>query len=254
VLHDVDTPASLLTALALAQEHEGATRALTMTGLDLDDIERFDGIPEGLGRLLAGRTNGEAIAEALALGFLAGRVAHRPRPRRSLDPTSFLMDHDLLVRHAEGQSILRLPWFEEDLFVARSLPEISEMPAPVRHLCIANYRAGLAGETGSFSFTSYGHAYRVRTNPVRGEDGSIQAVLSIATPSPPSGGQLRAAAAFDRAAAALEQSARLGEERAEIYRTMGQPAAEERERVAAAKAWASARRARANAFRQRAES
>jgi hypothetical protein len=50
-----------------------------------------------------------------ALGFLAGRMAQRPRARRSLDPSSFLMDRELFVREAAGQSILRLPWFEEDL-------------------------------------------------------------------------------------------------------------------------------------------
>jgi hypothetical protein len=49
-----------------------------------------------------------------------------PGPRRSVDATTFVMDHGLVVRGADGESILRLPWFEEDLFVARQVPDIVE--------------------------------------------------------------------------------------------------------------------------------
>jgi hypothetical protein len=71
------------------------------------------------------------------------------------DPSSFVMDGDLLVRRAEGQSILRLPWFEDGLFVGRQLPDISEMPVGVRSLCIEHYLAAMTGERRQFGFTSY---------------------------------------------------------------------------------------------------
>jgi hypothetical protein len=251
---DTLTPTALLSALALAREHGGAAAALRHVGLDLADVERFEGLPEDFGRLLADRTPGEALSEALALGLLAGRVAVRPRPRRSLDPSSFLMDHDLLVQRAEGESILRLPWFEDDLFVGRQLPDITEMPAPVRMLCVANYRAGLAGERGRFRFTSYGHSYQVESVPVRDEDGRVKAVLGIATPAPVAVGRLRAAEAFDRTADRLERSAELADHHADLYRATGDAEAEAREREAAAKARRAAERARADAHRQRSES
>jgi hypothetical protein len=178
------TPTALVTALALAHEHGGAAEALRLTGLDMDDLERCEGLPEDFGRLLARRSAGEALSETLALGLLAGRLTPRPRPRRSIDPSSFLMDHDLVVRSAEGESILRLPWFEEDLFAGRQLPDISEFPRDVLDLCVEHYRAGLAGERSRFAFTSYGHTYTVQAVPVRGEDGRICAVMGIAIPAP----------------------------------------------------------------------
>lgn len=46
------------------------------------------------------------------------------------------MDRNLVVQGAEGESILRLPWFEDGLFVGRELPQISEMPTAVRTRCI----------------------------------------------------------------------------------------------------------------------
>jgi hypothetical protein len=251
------TPTALLSALALAQEHGSATQALRVTGLDLDDLERIDALSEDVDevletdRALVGRDDAVSLREALALGFLAGRIGHRPRPRRAHDPTSFLMDHDLLVRHAEGESILRLPWFEEELFVGRNLPEISEMPLRIRRLTAENYRAALAGEHRQFAFQSYGHAYDVVAAPVRDDDAEIAAVLAVATPIPPSSGRLRTAAAYDRTAQALEDAARLAEARAELYRLAGDPHIEEHEREAAQQARRAAQRARSNAWRTR---
>jgi DNA-binding CsgD family transcriptional regulator len=100
------------------------------------------------------------------------------------DCSSFLMDRELLVQAAEGDSILRLPWFEDDLFVGRPVPDITEMPAHVRRLCTQHYQAGLAAERGRFSFTSYGHTFTVDVVPVRGEAGGVTAVLGIAQPAP----------------------------------------------------------------------
>lgn len=243
---------ALLDALALAEEYGGASEALRATaGLDLDHSERFVGLPEDLDRLVADRPAADALRQALALGFLAGRVAHRPRPRRAQDATSFLMDPDLLVQNARGESILRLPWFEEGLFVGRQLPDICEMPEPVRMMCIDNYRAALLGDRRRFAFTSYGHAYRVEAVPVRSADEGIDAVLAIAHPAAPATGRLRAAVRYDRIADALEVSARLAEQQADLYRAVGNGSAEAEAREAADKAQQAARRARATAFRHR---
>jgi DNA-binding CsgD family transcriptional regulator len=168
---------AVLTALALAQEeHGGARSALRMTGLASIPLH---GVPLDVGHRLDQLHAEHALDEAVALGFLAGRMAHRPR---ALELSSFLMDRDLVVRSAEGRSILRLPWFENDLFVARQLPDITEMPADVRRLAVRHYTAALGGERGRFEFTSYGHRFRVESIPVRGDGGQIEAVLGLARP------------------------------------------------------------------------
>ena len=178
----VISPTALLTALALADEHGGAKAAIRATGLESDALERMEGVRPDLARL-DGLARADALREATALGFLAGRATHRPQRPRALDVSSFLMDHDLVVRGAEGSSILRLPWFAEDLFVARQLPDITEMPENVRTVAVANYRAGLRGERRRFEFTSYGLRYTVQSVPVRGEDGRVRAVLGMARPA-----------------------------------------------------------------------
>ncbi|MEA2144690.1 MAG: hypothetical protein QOG59_277, partial [Solirubrobacteraceae bacterium] len=59
---------------------------------------------------------------------LVNQQAARCRGRRSgAESTMFLMDEDLVVRGAGGESILRLPWFDDGLFVGRQLPDIVEM-------------------------------------------------------------------------------------------------------------------------------
>jgi DNA-binding CsgD family transcriptional regulator len=177
------SPTALLTALALADEHGGAMAAIRASGLEADALERMDGVGLDLARRLEGLVRAEALGEAAALGFLAGRAAHR---LGALDVSSFLMDHDLVVRGAEGRSILRLPWFAPDLFVARQLPDITEMPEHVRSMAIANYRAGLRGERRTFAFTSYELRFTVESVPVHGEDGRVRAVLGLARPAAPS--------------------------------------------------------------------
>jgi DNA-binding CsgD family transcriptional regulator len=171
------SPTALLTALALAREHGDPRSTLRVTGLERDDFGRLPALAD-LGHLL-GPVD---ASDALALGFLAGRAAHRPRV---LDVSSFLMDHELVVRGAEGRSVLELPWFEDDLFVARQLPDITEMPTDVRRLCVEHYRAALRGETTRFAFTSYGLHYRVDALPTRGPDGRVIAVLALARPGDP---------------------------------------------------------------------
>jgi DNA-binding CsgD family transcriptional regulator len=217
---DITTTTALLTSMRLSREHG-----------DSDDASVAQ------------------VGDALALGFLAGRLARRPRSRVPADPTAFVMDHDLLVRRAEGESILRLPWFEEGLFVGRQLPDISEMPNPVRRLCVDNYTAALAGERGSFSFVSYGHAYSVDAVPVQGEHGGVEAVLAVATPGR---SHAAAASAYERVADRLESFSERSEERACGHARAGRAGAEAAERKAARKALQAAGRARAHAQRLRA--
>jgi DNA-binding CsgD family transcriptional regulator len=239
-----NTAAALLSALRLAREHGGARAALRAGGVGIPQAGRFHGLADEVAGVV-GRSPGEdSIGEALALGFLAGRATHRPRSRTAHDPTSFVMDRDLVCVGAEGESILRLPWFEEGLFVGRQIPDISEMPAPVRSLCIEHYSAALNGEASRFSFRSYGHAYAVEAVPVCDDVGRVEAVLGIATPATPYG---CAAGAYDRTADRLEHSAEQADSRAELHRCAGRPDAEAAEREAARKARAAAERARANA-------
>jgi DNA-binding NarL/FixJ family response regulator len=242
-----DTASALVWALDRAHEHAGAAAALAAAGLDLPGVDRFDGLSDDFDGLVRGLPGDTSAREALALGILAGRVADRPaRARRLQDPTSFLMTENLVVQAARGQSILRLPWFEEGLFVGRQLPEISEMPKPVRRLCVENYTAALAGERGRFAFTSYGHAYSVDAVPVRDQDGRIDAVLAVATPTH---SYAAAAVAHLRTAERLDRSADLAEECAERYRVAGRADLERAESHAAGTARRRAERARASAQR-----
>jgi DNA-binding CsgD family transcriptional regulator len=213
-------------------------------GIELPDAKRFEGLPEELESILGRPVTDESIAEALALGFLSGRVAHRSRTRMAGDPTSFVMDRELVVQGAVGESILRLPWFEDGLFVGRELPEIVEMPTPVRLRCIEHYSAALDGRRGRFSFTSYGHSYSVDAVPVHGDGGSIDAVLAIAAPVE---AHLCAAATYERTADGLDRSAAAAEQRAELHCLAGRVEAQRTEQQAADKARASAARMRMNA-------
>ena len=216
-----DTASALVWAIERAREHGGAAAALAAAGLELPEIDCLDGLSDDVDELVRGLPGHNSVREALALGVLAGRVADRPaRARRLQDPTSFLISEDLVVQDARGQSILRLPWAEEGLFVGRQLPDITEIPAPVRRLCVENYTAALAGERGRFSFTSYGHSYTVDAVPVRDENGRIEAVLAVAVPAH---NYAAAVSAHLRTAARLDHSAELAEERAERYPSLVTP-------------------------------
>jgi DNA-binding CsgD family transcriptional regulator len=239
---NANTATALLAALRLARRHGGAEAALRASGIDLPEAERAEGLNGELGNLRGGSR------EALALGFLAGRAAHHPRTRPAGDPTSFLMDRDLVVQGAEGESIMRLPWFEDDLFVGRQLPDISEMPVPVRSLCIEHYSTALDGDPGEFAFTSYGHAYSVEALPVHGDDGTIEAVLGVATPAR---AYASAGTGYERTAERLDRCATLAEQRAELHRLAGRGEEEAAERLTAHKARQGAERAAANARRLR---
>jgi DNA-binding CsgD family transcriptional regulator len=184
------------------------------------------------------------MSEDTARDFLR-RGADRRARRGISGPTAFLVDPELVVQDAEGESILRLPWFDEGLFVGRQLPDISEMPAHVRSLAVGHYRAALAGEAAHFDFVSYGQAFSVDAVPVHGDDGRVTGVLGIATPSRKFPA---AATAYTRMAERLEQSAEEAERVADRCRATGHVDAElkerdraERWRQGAERAWAHAR-------------
>jgi DNA-binding CsgD family transcriptional regulator len=145
-------PTAMLTALALAQD--GACDSIRLSSAGLESV-------------------------------LAGHGGAKPqRTRRSApEPTAFVLDRELLVRGADGDSILRLPWFHEDLFVGRPLPDIVEIPGRVLHLATSHYRAALGGERGRYAFTSYGHAFIVDAIPIRDEAGDVDGVLAVALPA-----------------------------------------------------------------------
>lgn len=192
-----------------------------------------------------------SVSEDAALGFMTAGAAHRRGMRGMPEPTSFLMDGELVVQAAEGESILRLPWFDDALFVGRQLPDISEMPRNVRSPAVDRYRAALAGERGRFGFVSYGHAYSVEAVPVHGDDGRITAVLGIATPAREFPA---AAAAYERTAERLTRSAARAEQRAEWHHAAGRRAEEVAERERAQRSCGAAQRARVHARRLRAGS
>lgn len=179
---DVSSAAAILVALRAAGEQGSATAALAAAGVAIPDAERLSGILGDYHRIFGRAEIDERLIEALALGFLAGRTAPRKRQRSPQEPTAFMMDKNLLVRAAEGESILRLPWFERELFVGRQLPDISEIPAEIRALAVESYRAALAGERTRYAFTSYGHRYSVDAVPVRGPENRIDLVMAVATP------------------------------------------------------------------------
>jgi DNA-binding CsgD family transcriptional regulator len=242
--------AAAVSTLRVAGEDGGARAALRAAGIDPPWPERLDGLGDDPGDLLSdhGAAGEDAITEALTLGMLAGTTQQRC-VRISGDATSFLMDPELVVQHAAGESILRLPWFEKGLFVGRQLPEITEMPAPVRLQCVEKYSAALAGTRGQFVIHSYGHTYTVDAVPVRAADGTIEAVLAVALPIP---SHISAANAYERTAESCEDSATHAQRRAELHGLAGRHAAELADRRVARRARETAERARENARRLRA--
>ena len=187
-----------------------------------------------------------AVSEDEARRLLSGRAQERRGRSARPDTTIFYMDRDLVCRSAAGESILRLPWFDEDLFVGCQVPDISEMPKNVRLPAVSHYRAALEGELGRFAFVSYGHAYTVDAVPVEHEDGRIAAVLGIATP-------VRrlpaAAAAYERTASRLERSAAEAEQRAARHRAAGREPQERAELERAHRSRTAAERALLQASR-----
>jgi DNA-binding CsgD family transcriptional regulator len=251
---DLNTATAILSGLRLANEHGGVQEALRATGVELPGPERLKALSDAFGDVLGRWKVERSVGDAMALGFLAGRAAHVPRMRRAADPTSFVMDRDLVCRAADGESILRLPWFEDGLFVGRQIPDISEMPRPVRALCVEHYSAALAGERRQFVFVSYGHTYAVDAVPVHDYDGTVQAVLGIATPDR---SYAAAARGYEKTAKRLERAAARAEQHAQSHRLAGRSSEEmadlraaRKARRAAEQAWTNARNLHARAARR----
>jgi DNA-binding CsgD family transcriptional regulator len=176
-----------------------------------------------------------------AVALVKQQAARRRGRRSGAESTMFLMDEELVVRGAGGESILRLPWFDEGLFLGRQVPDIVEMPRNVRCLAVSYYRAALTGERGCFSFVSYGHAYSVDAVPVLGREGGIGAVLGVATPVQH---YPAAVTAYQRTAERLDRSGADAERRATRHRAAGRVAAEREELQRAERAFVGAERAR----------
>jgi DNA-binding CsgD family transcriptional regulator len=248
---DTSVGAALLAALHLAGEHGGPRAALRAAGIDPPRAERLDGLGDELGDMLGAHCadDEDAIAEALARDVLAGKATRQRGMRIAGDATSFFMDPELVVQHAAGESILRLPWFEKGLFVGRQLPDITEMPVRIRGQCVEHYSAALAGARGQFIIHSYGHAYTVDAVPVRAAGGTVEAVLAVALPV---ASHVSAANAYERTAEISEDAAARAQRRAELHELAGRHAAALSDRRVVGRARQTADRARRNARRLRA--
>ena len=164
------SPIALLTALAVAQEHGGAAEAIRATHLEADDHEAVDAVQHILERQLAGRPHEQALQEALALGYLAGRATERavhPTPRLS----SFLLDERLVVRGGEAGRSTTCRGSPPSMFIERSLWDIDEMPVALRNVALEKYLEALDGHHHRWTFTSCGSVFEVDSQPVRGTDG-----------------------------------------------------------------------------------
>jgi DNA-binding CsgD family transcriptional regulator len=177
---DTKTAAAVLAAARAAGEGGSASGALRAAGVRMPNTEDLAALGVPVAKILGTEKLDQPATEAMALGFLAGLAAPRRRPQA--DVTAFLLDENLLVRAAEGESILRLPWFELEMFVGRQLPDAVEIPRKIRLLAVDSYREALNGTPTRYSFTSYGHSYTVDAVPLRDASGRIDSVMAIAIP------------------------------------------------------------------------
>jgi diguanylate cyclase (GGDEF)-like protein/PAS domain S-box-containing protein len=97
------------------------------------------------------------------------------------DTSVFLLDHDLRILVADGETIRRLPWVGQDTLRGRKVAELhAQVPDEVLQLSLENYTAALQGERREFEFSSEGLTFSVQAVPVRGDDGSIESALVVA--------------------------------------------------------------------------
>lgn len=191
-----------------------------------------------------------AVDVKTAEAVIATLRASRLRPRAERDVTTFLMDRDLLVCGAAGDSILRLPWFDEELFVGQQLPDIAEIPDRIRAMAIDSYRSALAGEHSQYAFTSYGLGFSVDAVPVKESDGTVAFALAIAVPGR---SFASAVAASEKMSERLYREADAAEARAAEQRRRGRRSAALSDQKRAQSTRQSAERAELHAERLRAQ-
>jgi hypothetical protein len=105
---------------------------------------------------------------------------HRTLTANLPDTSMFLFDHDLRILIAEGQGVRQLPWIDENMFRGRKLAELQgELPSEVLAMSVETYQRALAGERGEFEFTSHGLTFTVSAVPIHGDDGLVEAALSV---------------------------------------------------------------------------
>ena len=213
----MQTAAAVLAAARVASEGGSASAALRAAGLPVPDPDQLRALGVSLETILGTEELDPLLIEAICLGYLAGSAAPRPH-HPPHDVTTFLMDENLVVQAAEGESIRRLPWFEQEMFVGRQLPDAVEIPSKIRALAVDSYRQALHGSRTEYAFTSYGHSYSVDAVPLFDAAGRIGSVMAIATP-----GRSAASAASGAARNAdrLQQTARDAETQARDFLASG---------------------------------
>jgi DNA-binding CsgD family transcriptional regulator len=214
---DTATAAAVLAAARVAGDGGSASVALHAGGFRMPDADELSALGVTLETILGTEELGQPLLEAICLGYIAGSAA--PRPRRPQDDvTAFLMDENLVIRAAEGESILRLPWFEPEMFVGRQLPDAVEIPSKIRTLAVDSYREALQGTHAEYAFTSYGHSYSVDAVPLHDAAGRIAFVMAIATPGRSA---VSVASHAARSADQLQQAAREAETQAQAFLASG---------------------------------
>ena len=214
---DIKTAAAVLAAARIASEGGSASSVLRTTGPSTARDFQLSALGPPLNTILGVDELEEPLIEAIRLGYLAGWAAP-PQPRPRNDVTAFLMDENLVVQAAEGESILRLPWFEPEMFVGRQLPDAMEIPSKIRALAVDSYREALHGSHNEYAFTSYGHSYSVEAVPLRDSAGRIDFVMAIATPGRSAASATNTAA---RSAARLQKAARDAKTQADEFLASG---------------------------------
>jgi DNA-binding CsgD family transcriptional regulator len=214
---DMKTAAAMLSAARIAGEGGSPSAALRTAGSWMPNADQLRALGVPLDAILGTEEPDQPLIEAICLGYLAGSAAPQQRRPRH-DVTAFLMDENLVTQAAEGESILRLPWFEPEMFVGRQLPDAVEIPSKIRALAVDSYREALHGTRTEYAFTSYGHSYSVDAVPLCDSAGRIDFVLAIATPGRSAASVTSGAA---RNAERLQQAAREAETQAHQFLARG---------------------------------
>jgi diguanylate cyclase (GGDEF)-like protein/PAS domain S-box-containing protein len=143
-------------------------------------------LEDGAGRVVVFRDiSAQRVAAAAQheaeLLIRRSEALHRTLTANLPDTSVFLVDHDMRVLVADGESIRRLGWLGDDLFRGRKVSDLyAEVPRDVLRQSLENYAAALRGERRSFEFDSEGLTFAVQAVPVRAEDGTVEAALVVA--------------------------------------------------------------------------